>query len=78
MDIVYDEQLAVLGDLVSVEQAEELLEWMQRHPGGALDLAACTHIHAASLQVLMAAGLAVSAWPRDAELTSWLASALPQ
>lgn len=77
MDILYDGPLAVLGELVSVEQAEELLEWIQRHPAGQLDLSACTHIHAACLQVLMAAGLGVAAWPRDAELTSWLASALP-
>lgn len=76
MAITYTDALAVFDDVVSVEEAEGLLQWLQDHAGGSADLSACTHLHAADLQVLMASAVSVHAWPRDATLRSWLSCAL--
>lgn len=76
MAIVYDGALAVFHDEVSVEDAEALLQWAQANPYGKADLSACTHIHPADLQVLMAARIQVRAWPQDEQFKIWLTSAL--
>lgn len=76
MPITYETNAAVLADLVSVDEAEGLLQWLQATPGAPVDLAACTHLHAANLQVLMAAAPTISAWPADDALAGWLRSAL--
>ena len=65
-----------LFDVVSVEDAEPLLGWLQARPAARVDLAACSHLHAASLQVLMAAHPVVIAWPTNVELAAWLRPAL--
>jgi hypothetical protein len=74
--ITYDGNAAHFSDTVGVEEAEVLLAWLQLHPQPTLDLKACTHLHAALVQVLMAARIPVAAWPQDAALTAWLKSAL--
>jgi hypothetical protein len=61
---------------LTVEDAELLLEWLLQHPRGRVDLAACTHIHAATVQVLMAAQPKIAAWPHAAKLTAWLHTVL--
>jgi hypothetical protein len=61
---------------VTVEEAEGLLEWLQTRPGAKADLAACSHLHTANLQVLMSAKTCVSNWPKDAGLRAWLEPAL--
>jgi hypothetical protein len=76
MAVTYVRNTAHFADAVGVEEAEALLAWLHEHPKPKLDLAACTHIHAAELQVLMAARLPVAKWPRDAALAVWLQSAL--
>jgi hypothetical protein len=76
MAITYSEESAVFAGTVSVEEAEGLLEWAQKHPSGRVELSDCTHLHAANLQVLMAARTRVAAWPRDESLKTWLESAL--
>ncbi len=76
MPIDYGPQRLVLHGIVTVDEAEELLEWLQAHPAATADLAACTHLHPANLQVLMAAACRVSAWPADAGLRVWLETAL--
>jgi hypothetical protein len=76
MGIEYDKKTARLIDFVSVEDAETLLEWLQANPKGRLDLTACTHLHAANLQVLMAAKPPIAAWPANPDLALWLQSAL--
>ena len=68
----------VATELLGVEDAETLLDWLLKHPRGRLDLAACTHLHAANLQVLMAARPKIAAWPRDVALSNWLQTALTQ
>jgi hypothetical protein len=77
MSITYHDNTAVFADAVSVEEAEDLLQWIQKHPDGRADLSACSHLHAADLQVLMAARIQISAWPRDESLKAWLDSAFP-
>ncbi|TVQ70541.1 MAG: hypothetical protein EA372_10540 [Chromatiaceae bacterium] len=72
---INDDSLQVT-ELLGVEDAEILLDWLLKYPGGKLDLAGCTHLHAANLQVLMAARPQITAWPDDAMLADWLRHAL--
>jgi hypothetical protein len=76
MAVTYEGNVARFTDTVGVEEAEGFLSWLQRNPEPKLDLAACTHLHAAQLQVLMAARIPVDCWPADDALTGWLKSAL--
>jgi len=76
MGIAYEKKRVLLSEVVSVEDAEGLLEWLQSHPHGTVDLAGCTHLHAANLQVLLAANAKIKAWPAEVELRAWLEAAL--
>ena len=76
MPIEYKTNKAIFDEVVSVEEAEALLEWLQKKSAARVDLAACTHLHPANLQVLMAAKPVISAWPTDPGLALWLKSAL--
>jgi len=76
MTIEYTKNKVYLKDVVSVEDAESLLEWLQKKTSAKVDFSACTHLHPANLQVLMAAKPIVTAWPDDTQLAAWLQSAL--
>lgn len=76
MAIEYRKKRAVFADVVSVEEAETLLEWLQKNPTASVDLSACVHLHPANLQVLMAAATSVAEWPADETFARWLRSAL--
>jgi 3-deoxy-D-manno-octulosonic-acid transferase len=76
MAIEYKKKSVVLVGAVSVEAAEDLLQWHQNNPKGRVDLTACTHLHAAVLQVLMASQMVVIAWPQDEDLKTWLTTTL--
>jgi len=76
MAIEYKKKIVVFDGAVSVEAAEDLLQWHQSHPKGRVDLTACTHLHTAVLQVLMASRMGVIAWPQDDDLKTWLTAAL--
>jgi len=76
MPIEYSKNTARFTDIVSVEEAEGLLEWLQRQKKPQVDFSACTHLHAANLQVLMAARPTVAAWSEEADLSAWLKAAL--
>jgi hypothetical protein len=54
MGIHYHPEHAVIEAHASVEEAEGLSQWLREAPGRGVDLAACAHLHAAVLQVLMA------------------------
>ncbi|WP_051933164.1 hypothetical protein [Massilia sp. BSC265] len=74
-----DDVLACDGAL-AVDDAEALLQELAQRAGSAAscaDLSGCGHVHAACLQVLMAAGVRIVAWPPDAALGAWLRAALP-
>ncbi len=76
MAIEFKGRQAIFRDGVGVDEAEALLEWLQKRPAARVDLAACSHLHPASLQVLMAAGTGVARWPEDPQLRAWLETAL--
>ncbi|SMF97815.1 hypothetical protein SAMN02949497_4826 [Methylomagnum ishizawai] len=76
MAIEFTQDLATFHGVIGVEDAETLLEWLQNRPRAKVDLSACTHLHPANLQVLMAAKTAVGAWPTDPGLAAWLKPAL--
>ena len=76
MAIEYKKKVAILSDIVSVDEAEGLLQWLQNKAAPKVDLSGCIHIHPANLQVLMAAKCHVTDWPMDAGLRSWLVTAL--
>jgi len=76
MPIEFKKNQALFTEVVSVEEAETLLEWLQKKPSAKLDLSACVHLHPANLQVMMAAGVSIAAWPADADFAGWLRSAL--
>lgn len=76
MPIEYKKNQALFRDIATVEEAEGLLEWLQNKPAAKVDLGACTHLHPANLQVLMAANNRIAVWPNDANLRAWLKTAL--
>jgi hypothetical protein len=76
MAIRYKKNTAVFSDVVSVDEAEPLLEWLQKKASVRVDLSSCTHVHPANLQVLMVAKPTIIAWPMDSGLSGWLQSAL--
>jgi len=78
MGITYKKNLAVFTDVVTGDDAEALLEWLINNPRGKIDLAACTHLHTANLQVLLAANSSIIALPNDPSLLVWINSAFHQ
>jgi hypothetical protein len=76
MPIEFTTDQAIFRDIASVEEAESLLEWLQKTPRAKINLAACTHLHTANLQVLMAAQPEIASWPENIELRAWLEAAL--
>lgn len=76
MAIEYKKTQAIFRDVVSVDEAEGLLEWLQNKPAAKIHLGACTHLHPANLQVMMAAKVRIIAWPDDVDLCAWLEPAL--
>lgn len=76
MPIEFQKHRIAFQGVVTVEEAESLVEWLQTEPGAQVDLSACSHMHTANLQVLIAGGIAVSSWPRDSTLRAWLETAL--
>lgn len=65
MPISFDEQRATLAGVCGAETAEPLLSWLIDRPDAEVDLGTCRHLHAAVLQVLMAAGARVVGTPAD-------------
>jgi hypothetical protein len=76
MPIEFKRNRVVFRDVVRVEEAEALLEALQKKPATKVDLAGCTHLHTANLQVLMVAKPCIDGWPDDSELRAWVKSAL--
>lgn len=77
MPIAYKKNHALFSDIASVDEAEGLLEWLLKKAAAAkVDLGACTHMHPANLQVLIAAKSHIVVWPSDADLRAWLETVL--
>jgi hypothetical protein len=76
MSITYNKTGVVFTEFVAVEEAEPLLEWLQKRKSTKVDLGSCTHVHASVVQVLLAAKAKISVWPQDVELKMWLQGVL--
>lgn len=76
MPIEFKKNQVLLRDMVSVDEAEGLLAWLQKKPSARADLSACSHLHPANLQVLLAAKTRIATWPVDANLRVWLQTIL--
>ncbi len=72
MPVEYKGKRAVLRACVAVEEAEGLLEWLEKTPAAGADLSACTHLHTACLQVMMTGHARILRWPDNAEFRGWL------
>ncbi|RIZ66207.1 MAG: hypothetical protein D0531_05750 [Methylococcales bacterium] len=76
MAIEYKKNQALFVDVVSVDEAETFLDWLQNKPNAKIDLSRCNHLHPANLQVLLASKVAIAVWPKDANLKAWLETVL--
>lgn len=76
MAIQFENNQALFTELVSVEEAETLLEWLQQNPTGEIDLEHCDHLHASVVQVLVCMQAKIAKWPTDQGLKMWLSSGL--
>jgi hypothetical protein len=76
MPLRFAKNTVVFEEVCAVEEALPLLEFLQAHPTARVNLRACTHMHTAILQVLMALAPKVAALPTEAFLQRWLAPAL--
>lgn len=76
MSIEFKKNRVIFRDVARVEEAEALLEALQKNPSAKVDLSACTHLHTANLQVLMVARPSIDRWPQDPELRTWLEAVL--
>jgi len=76
MPIHYEQDQASFREVVGIDEAESLFLWLQDHPQAGVDLALCTHLHAANLQLLAAVRVRVRAWPEDEALAAWFKTIL--
>lgn len=53
MPIQYDGNKAVFKDIVTVEEAESLVQWLQDQQKPEIDVSQCEHMHSACLQALL-------------------------
>ena len=72
MSIRYLENCAALEGVVTVEDAEGLMQWLRGQATPTVHLGRCEHLHAAALQVLLALKPHVVQAPAD----RWLAAAV--
>jgi hypothetical protein len=70
------DNIVSLEGVCPIEEAEILMQQLQ---AGAIviDLSACTHLHTACLQVILAARVPTRGIPANAALAHWLAPLLP-
>lgn len=57
---------AVFSGNCTVEEAEEILQWLTNNPKAELHMAEVTHLHAAALQAIAAVGNHIATLPADA------------
>jgi hypothetical protein len=72
MAVSFGETMVVVDGPCGVEDALPLLEFLQSHLTAAVDLRACTSLHSAALQVVMAVANRIAAPPEEAFLSRWL------
>lgn len=72
MPIRYDDDLARFEAACTVDEALPLAEWLEATAAPRVDLSACTDLHTALLQLLLAARPAVDGAAADAFLARWI------
>lgn len=72
MAIDYSEERAILKSVVTIQEVDDLQEWLIAHPQGEIDLGECEHMHTAALQTLTSARRTINAWPADTSLRGWI------
>jgi hypothetical protein len=77
MPIEYLKKMVVFSGTVGVEEAETLLATLKDKPSIKADFLACQYLHPANIQVLLAAGTIVHAWPKNRSLALWLMTVFP-
>lgn len=77
MAIRYEDRTAVLDGECAVEEAGDLAEWLIADATRGVDMAACSGLHTAVLQTLMALRPPVVAMPADSQWNAWLGRLLP-
>lgn len=56
---------AVLSDNCTVEEADEILQWLMQNQQGQVDLSKVKHLHTAAFQAIAAMGNPIVAPPAD-------------
>jgi len=77
MPIVIDNSNASIVGICTVEDAEPVLEWLVKFPGGIVDLTECENLHTSVLQALLIGRARISKTPLNFELSEWIKAALP-
>jgi hypothetical protein len=72
MPVQYGEHCAWLKGICSVEEAEQIYEWLMRNSKGVVDLGEAEHLHAAVFQVLLALRAKVRGQPQDPFLACYI------
>jgi hypothetical protein len=65
LDISGVEAVICIRGVVPPDEADELLALLRAHPEAVVDLSGVEHLHTALVQLLLAAHVAVAAWPKD-------------
>ncbi|CZT36455.1 hypothetical protein [Rhizobium sp. 9140] len=65
MTIRFLKTKAVLSRHCTVEEAEDIVQWLINNPKGELNMREVTHLHTASLQAIAATGNRISVLPDD-------------
>lgn len=76
MPIEYRKTQVIFSGDVSLDDTEKLFDWLVVNPLVKGDLAECTHLHSVNMQILIAAQMEVTVWPKDKRLRVWLEPAL--
>ena len=74
MPIKYTERVVYCQGVCDSDEAEPLLQWLQQHPKGKVNLKNCEHLHTAVLQVLFMIHPVITAKPSDKQLNACLLS----
>lgn len=72
MAITFHDHTAVFDGLCTIEETDALLAWLHDHPAAVADLAPCTHLHTALLQILVHHRIPVTREATDPFLQQWI------
>jgi len=72
MPVVFSASLARFEDVCTVEEALPLFEFLRSGETLEVDLAACSFLHTALLQLLLTARPVLAAPPTDPDLVRWV------